>query len=60
MLLRSRLVSTNTKGLAGTATTGARSRGTWAGRGSAAMAACVSAILLVLELTHCRPEALAT
>ncbi len=57
---RSRLVSTNTSGPSLTATATGRSRGTCTGLGSAAMAAWMSAILAASELTHCRPEVLAT
>lgn len=39
---------------------GGRSRGTWMGLGSAAIAACTAAILSTSEFTHCRPDEAAT
>ena len=57
---RSRRVSTSTKGPSSSTTTGGRSRGTWMGLGSAAIAACTAAILSASEFTHCRPDEAAT
>ena len=60
MSLRSLRVSTKTNGPSSITTTGGRSRGTCTGLGSAAIAAWTTAILAGSELTHCRPELLAT
>lgn len=56
MSRRSRRVSTSTNGPSAVIACAGRSRGTWAGLGSNAMAAFASAILPASELTHCRPE----
>ena len=54
------LVSTRTNGPVSMLTGSGRSRGTWMGLASAAMAACTAAIFAASELTHCKPELCAT
>lgn len=57
---RSRLVSTRINGASSSTTGAGRSRGTCTGAGSAAIAACTTAIFSGSEFTHCRPELWAT
>ncbi len=60
MLRRSRLVSTKTSGLLSNCAPAGRSRGTWIGLGSAAIAALTAAAFSGLEFTQARPAVCAT